>query len=83
MPFSDPVADGPVIQASYTAALDAGVTWDSIASAVRAYRDAGGQMAVLAMVSVSIVYRHGLEAFCAEAADAGFDGLIVPRPAAR
>ena len=78
VPFSDPIADGPVIQASYTAALDAGVTWDAIRAAVRDYRAAGGTMAILAMVSVSIVYRHGQEAFCASAAEAGFDGLIVP-----
>ena len=78
IPYSDPVADGPVIQASFTSALNAGVTWSGVCDAVRAYRDAGGTMAVLAMLSYSIVYRRGQETFCAEAATAGFDGLIVP-----
>jgi len=80
IPFSDPVADGPTIQASYTEALAAGVTWGSIAEMVKRFRasGAGADMALLAMVSYSIVYRHGPEAFLSEAADAGFDGLIVP-----
>ncbi len=78
VPFSDPVADGPTIQASYTAALAGGVTSEGIFGAVRRYRDAGGGMALLAMVSYSIVYRHGVEAYLAAAKDAGFDGFIIP-----
>jgi len=78
IPFSDPIADGPVIQASYTAALADGVTLAKIFDTVRSYRQAGGAMALLAMVSYSIVFRHGVERFCDEAAQAGFDGLIVP-----
>lgn len=76
--FSDPVADGPIIQASMTAALDAGATLAKVFEMVRAYRAGGGQMALLAMLSYSIVYRHGVEAFITAAAEAGFDGLIVP-----
>ena len=78
VPFSDPVADGPTIQASYTAALEAGVTVAGIFSMVRDYRAAGGSMALLAMVSYSIVFKLGPQQFCAQAADAGLDGLIVP-----
>jgi tryptophan synthase alpha chain len=78
IPFSDPIADGPVIQASYTAALAGGVTLAGIFEAVRSYRRDGGKMALLAMVSYSIVFRHGVERFCADASEAGFDGLIVP-----
>lgn len=88
IPFSDPIADGPVIQASYTRALDAGVTCDGIFETVRRFRQAAGPQsatrnpesdpALLAMVSYSIVYRRGPQRFCADAADAGFDGLIVP-----
>ena len=78
VPFSDPIADGPTIQASYTEALAAGVTSEQIFELVRKYRDTGGQLALLAMVSYSIVYYHGVEHYLAGLAGAGFDGLIVP-----
>ncbi len=78
IPFSDPIADGPTIQASYTAALGGGVTSAKIFDAVRGYRDAGGEMALLAMVSYSIVFRHKLADYLDAAKAAGFDGLIVP-----
>lgn len=78
IPFSDPIADGPVIQASYCAALKAGVTLAKLFDMVRSYRADGGNLALLMMVSYSIVFRHGAEQFCIDAADAGVDGLIVP-----
>jgi tryptophan synthase alpha chain len=78
VPFSDPVADGPVIQTSYTRALGAGVTVREVFDAVRAYRAEGGGLALLAMVSYSIVFRRGPEQFLVAAARAGLDGLIVP-----
>ena len=77
-PFSDPVADGPVIQSSYSAALDAGVTSEAIFRTVRGYRQDGGDLALAAMVNYSIVFKHGVTAFLAAAAEAGFDGIIVP-----
>jgi len=78
VPFSDPIADGPTIQGSYTAALQAGVRSPHVLDMVRRYRDGGGEMALAAMVSYSIVFRHGVEAYAASAAEAGFDALIVP-----
>jgi tryptophan synthase alpha chain len=78
IPFSDPVADGPVIQASYTEALSGGLKLKGIFDTVARYRQAGGRMALIAMVSFSIVYRRGVRGFLAEAAEAGFDGLIIP-----
>ncbi len=78
VPFSDPIADGPTIQASYTVALDAGVTVNGIFDMVRKYRAAGGKLALCAMVSYSIIFKRGFAAFCSAAAEAGFDGLIVP-----
>jgi len=78
IPFSDPIADGPVIQASYTEALAAGIHSDRIFQMVRAYRDGGGTIALVAMVSVSIVYRHGLAKYLDQAAAAGFDGVLIP-----
>ena len=76
-PFSDPVADGPVIQASMTYALDHGVTVSQVfemVSRVRPSIDIG----LVAMVSYSIVHRIGLAKFIGDAKDAGFDGFIFP-----
>lgn len=80
IPFSDPIADGPVIAAAMHEALAGGVTARSVMGAVRRGRDApgGGDVGLVAMVSVSIVQRLGVREFVREAKDAGFDGLIVP-----
>lgn len=78
IPFSDPIADGPVIQSSYSDALAAGIDTRAIFEMLRRYRQGGGSLGVLAMVSYSIVFRRGVDAFLAAARDAGFDGLIVP-----
>ena len=58
IPFSDPIADGPTIQTSYYAALEAGVTLQKLFDMVRTYRAEGGNLALLMMVSYSIVFRH-------------------------
>ena len=77
VPYSDPIADGPVIQESYTRALEGGIALDSIFEMVRRWRTRS-QMPLVTMVSYSIVYRHGLEAYVREAIDAGVDGAIIP-----
>ncbi|MBT3201700.1 MAG: tryptophan synthase subunit alpha [Phycisphaerales bacterium] len=77
-PFSDPVADGPTIQASYTEALGAGLRVQDILDMASAYRADGGDMALAAMLSYSIVFRQGTEAFLAKLAAAGFDACIIP-----
>ncbi len=77
IPFSDPIADGPVISASMHEALAAGATVEGVFRAVaqaRAHTDVG----LVAMVSASIVTRIGAHDFVSRAAHAGFDGLIVP-----
>lgn len=77
-PFSDPVADGPVIAAAMHEAILAGVTPRAVFEAVAAARPSLG-LGLVAMVSVSIVHRCGGPAgFAAKAAASGFDGLIVP-----
>lgn len=76
-PFSDPVADGPVIQASMTQALDGGVHPSDIFELVQSLRPRLS-MGLVAMVSYSIVYRMGAERFVARAAESGFDGFIFP-----
>jgi tryptophan synthase alpha chain len=77
IPFSDPIADGPVIEAAMGRALETGVTPEAVLETVEAQR-AGLSLALIAMVSYSIVYRKGQEAFLERAARAGIDGLIVP-----
>lgn len=77
VPFSDPIADGPVIAASMHEALEAGVTPATVFDAVRAVREQT-QLGLIAMVSDSIVMRIGPERFIHDAAEAGIDGLIVP-----
>lgn len=77
-PFSDPIADGPVIQAAFTAALEKGLRVEHVFDAVRTARTEGVAYPIVAMVSASIVYRLGVETFVDRAAEAGFDGLIIP-----
>lgn len=76
-PYSDPIADGPVIQASYTRALDAGIEVEQILEMMASLKDEG-LPPVLAMVSFAIIFRYGCEQFAARASEVGFSGLIVP-----
>ena len=82
IPYSDPVADGPVITASYTRALSKGVKLDGIFAMLRGLRYGQGGPAVEAplvtMVSYAIVHRRGVDRYLSMAATAGVDGLIVP-----
>ena len=75
-PYSDPMADGSVIQASYARALSKGLTIDSIFGAVRGLGDIG--VPLVCMVSYSLVHHRGLDRFVRDALDAGFSGAIVP-----
>lgn len=81
-PYSDPIADGPVIQASYTRALDAGVHLADIFATTRRLSSeppfAGGAVPLVGMVSYSLVHRRGPEAFVEQAQASGLCGLIVP-----
>lgn len=76
-PFSDPIADGPVIQEAFTLALSKGLKAADVFRAVAAAR-MKVSLPLLAMVSYSIVYRYGLAKFVADAKTAGFDALIIP-----
>jgi tryptophan synthase alpha chain len=77
IPYSDPIADGPVIQASYSRALDQGIRLDSILETL-AQITPTLPAPVVTMVSYSIVYRRGLEAYVDAAQAAGVAGAIVP-----
>ena len=76
-PYSDPIADGPVIQASYQRALDQGLRTADIFRSV-AEISAQTAAALVGMVSVAIIRRRGVESFLREAKRAGFAGFIVP-----
>jgi len=75
--FSDPVADGPVIQASMTHALGRGVRPVDVLEMVAQERSGLG-MGLVAMVSYSIAYRLGVGSFVRDARAAGIDGFIFP-----
>ncbi len=75
IPFSDPLADGPVIHAAGTAALRAGVTTDDVIEVGAALAP---EVPVIAMCYANPVFARGLEPFLDELVAAGISGLIVP-----
>ncbi len=77
IPFSDPIADGPIIQASMTRALERGVRVEQVFEAIAEQRDRV-ELGLIAMVSYSIVHRIGLKRFVEQAKAAGIDGFIFP-----
>jgi tryptophan synthase alpha chain len=78
-PYSDPIADGPVIQASYTRVLERGMTLDQVFMLARlANERLKIHTPLVGMVSYSIVHRRGPGTFLSEAKQSGFSGLIVP-----
>jgi len=76
-PFTDPVADGPVIQSAFIEALAGGVTVRKIFHSLEQIQS-DLTIPLVAMVSASIVYRVGIDRFLDEAKAAGFDGVLVP-----
>jgi tryptophan synthase alpha chain len=78
IPFSDPVADGPVIQSSFTEALLKGATVGKSLGAVAAARARGLTLPVVAMVSFSIIFKKGTREFAAMCRENGLDGVILP-----
>ena len=85
-PYSDPIADGPVIQASYTRALQKKLQVAEIFAAIKGLPNVLAHRAgtgiplppLVAMVAYSIVFRMGRDNFVRSARDAGFSGMIVP-----
>jgi tryptophan synthase alpha chain len=75
VPFSDPLADGPVIQAAGTAALRAGATLDSV---LDLGAELAGAVPVVVMCYANLVLARGAQRFAARLAEAGASGLIVP-----
>jgi tryptophan synthase alpha chain len=77
IPYSDPIADGPTIQASYTRALEKRVKLAQVLELLGKVTSEIS-MPVVTMVSYAIIYRHGLEQYVREAKAAGVAGAIVP-----
>jgi tryptophan synthase alpha chain len=77
IPYSDPIADGPVIQASYTRALERKVKLNDIFTMLAGLTPGLGAPLV-SMVSYAIVFRQGLDSYVSRAKSAGLSGLIVP-----
>ena len=78
VPFSDPLADGPVIQAATQIALEQGTTVKKCVEAVRTLRERGVTQPMLLMGYLNPLLTYGLEAFVVDAKNAGADGMIVP-----
>jgi len=76
-PFSDPIADGPVNQRAYQRALAAGVSLPAVLELVKAIR-ARFNLPLVLLSYYNPILRHGVEAFCRDAADAGVDGVVIP-----
>jgi len=77
VPFSDPMADGPAIQAAGLRALKAGMTLPKTLEIVRAFRRGEAETPIVLMGYYNPIYRYGAERFCADAKSAGVDGLIT------
>lgn len=77
IPFSDPTAEGPVIQEGNLRALTGGVTTDKVFDMVLRVRK-NVHIPMVFMTYANVVYSYGMEKFMARAAEAGIDGLILP-----
>lgn len=77
IPFSDPTAEGPVIQGANLRALKSGVTTDRIFALVRSLRQ-DVKTPMVFMTYANVVFSYGTERFMAECREAGIDGLILP-----
>jgi tryptophan synthase alpha chain len=77
VPFSDPMADGPAIQASSLRAIKAGMTLPKVLELVRRFRKSDKQTPVVLMGYFNPIHAYGAARFAVDAASAGVDGLIT------
>lgn len=76
-PFTDPMADGPVIQKAAGRALDAGQTLKGVLAMAKAFREEDDVTPIILMGYYNPIHSHGVDAFVKDAVEAGIDGLIV------
>jgi tryptophan synthase alpha chain len=77
VPFSDPMADGPVIQKASERALARGISLDKVLAMVRAFRQDDDTTPVVLMGYANPVERYGVDRFVADAQSAGVDGVLI------
>ena len=77
IPFSDPTAEGPVIQGANLRALSGGVTTDKVFDMVEKIRKSTS-IPMVFMTYANVVFSYGVERFCKKAAEVGMDGMILP-----
>ncbi len=77
MPFSDPMAEGPPVQASSLRALQAGMTLAKTLTMVREFRKGDGDTPIILMGYYNPIYSYGVDRFVKDAKVAGIDGLII------
>ena len=77
MAFSDPMADGVVIQEAGWRALKAGASVIGVLELVRAFRSTNNETPIILMGYFNPVFRYGVEKFCKDAVSAGVDGIIL------
>ncbi|QPC86110.1 tryptophan synthase subunit alpha [Mesorhizobium sp. NBSH29] len=77
MPFSDPMADGPAIQAAGLRALKGGQTLEKTLQLARDFRTSDTETPIVLMGYYNPIYVHGVDRFLTDAIDAGIDGLII------
>ena len=78
IPFSDPVADGPVIQDASVKAINAGANLEKVFVLMKELRDEKCEVPILFMMYYNTAYHYGLDAFIKKCAECGVDGLIIP-----
>lgn len=76
-PFSDPIADGPRIQAAIQRALEAGITPDDCFELLSGVRDKHPELPLCLLIYYNLIYSRGTESFIRDARESGVDGLLV------
>ena len=77
MPFSDPMADGPVIQRSYIRALKAGISMNKILDIVKKFRKENNHTPIILMGYYNPIYQMGINKFISRAKACGVDGVLI------
>lgn len=77
LPFSDPMADGPVIEKAAIRALKAGAKMEEILKMVERFREINSETPIVLMGYFNPIHHYGIEKFCADAKNAGVDGLLI------
>lgn len=78
IPFSDPVADGPVIQSASYKSIQQGTSLNKVFRLMKEIRQEGVQVPIIFMMYYNTVFHHGVEKFVEDCAECGVDGLIIP-----